>query len=171
MKQKNYTHLTRTDRQEIDLYLCKGKSYRCIGKLIGKSANTIQREVEENSVRGVYTWKKAHTKARLRRRFAKYQGMKLREDSDLCIYVEEKLQEDWSPEEIAGRLKYRERRGYVSFRAIYYYLCTVWGEKLRTYLRYQGKKYGDGRKTKPIDHRTMIDKRPKSVAKRRVFGH
>ena len=42
MKKKNYAHITRVDRQEINLYLKEKKSYRRIGKLIGKSRYAIK---------------------------------------------------------------------------------------------------------------------------------
>ncbi len=172
MKNKHYTHINRTDRQEIDLYLQEGKSHCRIGKLIGKSKNTIHYEIKQNSTSGMYDWKKAQAKARLRRRMAKYQGMKMREDLNLRKYVEEKIQEDWSPEEISGRLKYVDRkRGYISFFAIYRYLETAWGEKFKPYLRYRGKRYKAGNKSYSIVDRIMIDDRPKSAEKRRIFGH
>jgi transposase, IS30 family len=169
---KNNTHFTKAERDEISILLTKRYSHRAIAAALGRHHDSIDTEIRLNSTKGIYDSKKAHAKARLRRRKAKYQSMKLREDSNLCTYVETKLQEDWSPEEISGRLKYRESwRGYISFFAIYRYLETVWGERWKRYLRYQGKSYGTGKKDAPIDGRVMIDQRPKNVDTRRIFGH
>lgn len=169
---KSTTHFTKVDREELSILLGRGYTHRDIARSMNRHHDSIDSEVLLNSTRGVYDPEKAHAKARVRRRYAKYQGMKLREDPNLAAYVAEKLALDWSPEEIAGRLQCVERtRGYVSCSAIYRYLETVWGERLKRYLRYQGKGYGAGRRHAPIDGRVMIDDRPKSVATRQVFGH
>ncbi len=169
---KNHKHLVRTDRYEIRLLLDRGYSHREIAKALEKHHDSIDQEIRLNSVKGSYDPQKADLKVRQRRRMSRYQGMKLKANQSLEAYVREKLEQDWSPEEISGRLKYQEsQRGYVSFFAIYRYLETVWGESLKKYLRYQGRPYGKHARTKPIDNRLMIDQRPKIIENRRVFGH
>ena len=173
MKHKKYFHITTTDRQQIDLYLAEGKGFRRIAKLIGKSRNAISYEVRENSVRGKYDWKKACHKARVRRKQSKYQGMKVVERQELRKFIVAKLKEDWSPEEISGRIKNIEKHlSYVSAKGIYKFIYSVYGRQVEKFLRYKGKKQkgGDKRTVAQLQDRVFIDKRPKSVAKRRFFG-
>lgn len=173
MNKKNYAHITRVDRQEIDLYLKEKKSYRRIGKLIGKSRNAIRYEVEHNSVRGIYEWKKARQKAYVKRKYSKYQGMKVVERPSLWNFVVEQLQNDWSPEEISGRIKYEKRElPYVSAKGIYVFVRSVYGRCVEEFLRYNGKrrKKGGGTKGSGPTDRVFIDKRPKIIEKRRRFG-
>ena len=47
-------HLSKTERQEIGLYLKKGYSIRSIGKMLGRSPSTISREVMRNLVNNEY---------------------------------------------------------------------------------------------------------------------
>ena len=170
---EGYRHITTVDRQQIDLYLTEGASHRRIAKLIGKGRNAVGYEVRENSVRGVYHWKKAEHKARERRRKSKYQGMKVADDDSLRKFVKEKLKEDWSPEEISGRIKHVERSlRYVSAKGIYKFVYSVYGRQVEKFLRYKGQKKRGGNHTKvtQLKDRVFIDKRPKSIAKRRFFG-
>jgi IS30 family transposase len=167
-------HITTTDRQQIDLYLKEGKKFRRIAKLIGKGRNAVTDEVARNSVKGVYDWKKADAKARLRRKQSKYQGMKIVNHDGLWKYVKAKLRLDWSPEQIAGRLKWHEKKlPYVSAKGIYKFIYGKYGYGLEKYLRYRGngKKPGGHAKAIAIDGRVFIENRPKSVMGRRIFGH
>lgn len=46
VKSRKNKHLTLDDRIEIQENLCKGKSFKAIGKLLDKSACTISREIK-----------------------------------------------------------------------------------------------------------------------------
>lgn len=173
-KKEKYDHIARKDRQDIDLHLKEGKSLRRIAELIWKGRRAVQYEVEMNSVNGKYDWKKADDKARNRRKMSKTQGMKVHDHPGLLAYVREKLKLDWSPEQISGRIKYFEKcLPYVSAKGIYKFIAGKYGVGLRKHLRYQGKPYASGGCTKGngLTDRVFIEQRPKSVAKRRVFGH
>ena len=173
MKKIHYVHITTTDRQEIELYRTEGKSLRRIAHLIGKSRNAISYEVHKNSVRGVYSWKKAHHKAIVRRQQSKYQGMKVVGNRSLWKFVIKKLKEDWSPEEISGRIKNIDHSlPYISPKGIYKFVASIYGRQVEKFLRYKGKKKKGGGKTKitQLKDRVFIDKRPKHIEKRRFFG-
>jgi len=138
---RSYKHITKTERLEIALLREKRYSNRDIAKALKRSPNTISLEIAKNSVRGKYDQHKAQHKAYVKRKCSKYQGMKIVEDGQLRNYVEEKLKEDWSPEEIAGRLKEVDRHiKYASRGAIYKFVYSVYGRLLEQYLRYRGKK-------------------------------
>jgi len=172
-KQGGYRHLATVDRQQIGLYLKEGKKLRRIAKLIGKGRSTVSYEVTANSVRGNYDWKKADAKAKLRRRQSKYQGMKVVDRPELRKFVVAKLKEDWSPEEISGRIRYVEKwLPYVSAKGIYKFVASVYGRQVERFLRCKGKKKkgGSRQKVSQLKDRVFVDKRPKSVAKRRFFG-
>lgn len=99
--------------------------------------------------------------------------MKIMEDSQLRDYVEEKLKKDWSPEEIAGRLKNIDRDiKYASYQAIYKFVYSVYGRTLERYLRHKGKKRKKGKKEKvtQLKNRTFIDERPEITNKKERFG-
>lgn len=163
-----------TERQQIDWHLKEGKTLRCIAELIGRSRNAVTDEVNLNAVQGIYDWKKADAKARLRRKQSKFQGMKIVNHDGLWNYVKAKLKLDWSPEQIAGRLKYHEKKlPSVSAKGIYKFIYSTYGVGLLRHLRYGQTSRKSGTQAKPsaIDGRVFIEKRPKSVEQRRTFGH
>ncbi len=173
MKNKKYSHFIAVDRQQIDLYLEEGKSHRRIARLLGRSRSAIDFEVVVNSVRGKYDWRKAEHKAYVKRKYSKYQGMKIVNHSSLWNFVIQKLKEDWSPEEISGRIEKVEKHlPHVSAKGIYKFVHGIYGAPLEKFLRYKGKgkKTMGKTKTTPLEGRVFIDKRPKSIEKRERFG-
>lgn len=171
--QKQYAHIKKAERSEIAILLEKGYGVRDIATALNRGAGTISDEIRKNSVKGVYDPKKAQLKARVRRMYSKYQGMKIVGDRQLWDYVQEKLQQDWSPEEIAGRLKHVDTHiTYVSYQAVYKFVYSVYGRSLERYLRYEGRKRKPkGRvKVTQLENRVFIEKRPKIVEKRKRFG-
>ena len=119
----------------------KGCSKREAAKVLGKSPNTVCLEVKKNSVGGEYNPKKAHEKARQRRKQAQYQGMRIVECPPLRAYVDGHLYDGHSPEMISGRLRYVDTHlPYVSASAIRRYLRSVYGRKIEAYLQQQKRR-------------------------------
>jgi len=173
MKNKNFTHVKTAERLEIAFLQEKGYSLRSIATMLERSPNTIATEVSENATRGIYDPAKADHKAYVKRKYSKYQGMKVVDDNVTRIYVEEKLKEDWSPEQIAGRMKYVDTHiPYVSHQGIYKFVYSVYGRWVEPFLRYGKKKKlrHDVTKKAPLENRTFIDKRPNIIGKRGRFG-
>jgi transposase, IS30 family len=171
--QKKYTHIKKAERTEIAFLLKKGYGVRDIAEALTRSVGTISDEIHRNSVKGVYDPAKADHKAYVKRKYSKYQGMKIVRNRELWDYTEEKLQEDWSPEEIAGRIKHVDTHiTYASYQAIYKFVYSVYGRRLEQYLRYKGKKRKPrGRvKVMKLENRVFIDARPKIIEKRTRFG-
>lgn len=172
-KEKTGTHITKSDRSEIEILLGKKFSQRKISLALGKSHDAVGYEVRENSVNGFYDAIKTDQKAYVARKYSKYQGMKVNEDDVLETYVREKMHLDWSPEEISGRIKYVDKKiKYASAKAIYKYVYSAFGRLLEKFLRYKGKwKKGRGRqKVTELKDRVFIQNRPKIIEKRRRYG-
>lgn len=170
-KKKTYKHIDQAERKEIALLLGKAYSLRDIAKAMNRSVSSILEEIRNNSVRGIYDPEKAAQKAYVKRKYSKYQGMKIVQRPGLRTYIEEKLKEDWSPEQISGRIKRIETQfKYVSPKAIYY-VYSSYGKLLGDCLRYKGKGYEKREgKTMPLMNRVFIDQRPKYIDKRLEFG-
>jgi IS30 family transposase len=172
-KQTKYKHIKKAERLEIAILLKRGYGVRQLAGALGRSPSSISEEISKNSVNGAYDPHKADHKAYVKRKYSKYQGMKVVGDSQLWNYIEEKLKGDWSPEEIAGRLKEVDRHiKYASRGAIYKFVYSVYGRLLERRLRYKGKKRRDGKRQKvtQLKNRVFIDERPKIVAKKQRFG-
>lgn len=172
----NYTHITDSERRNIEQALGSGKSIRWIAKKLGRSPNTVSAEIRRNSVKEMYTRKKANHKARVRRRASKLQCMKVAMDTVLKAYVEAHITDDQSPEGISGRIKHVDTHmQYASSKAIYKFVYSAHGRRLEKHLYRKRVRRKGGRKrdkhTPTSDGRTMIDKRPKKVEKRLEFGH
>lgn len=97
---KKYHHITKTERLEIALLKNKKYSIRDIACALGRSPGTISDEIRRNSVRRSYDPTKADHRAYVARKYSKYQGMKIESRSELRSYVETKVIEEWSPEEV-----------------------------------------------------------------------
>ena len=171
-----YTHIDESERRRIERAIEAGKGIREIARMTGRSPGTISEEVTRNSVKKKYSRQRAESKARLRRKNSKLQCLKVAMDPALKKYVTEQVEQDQSPEAIAGRLKYVEKDiAYASTKAIYTFVHAPHGRNIEKHLyskavkRRGGPRRGE-RKTS-IDGRTMIDKRPRKVEKRKEFGH
>lgn len=170
-----FTHIAREERQKIEQFLHKRKSLRWIARRLDRSVGSISEEVKHNSVRGIYTARKADLKAYVARKASKRQCMKVAMDPALKRFVVSGMEDDQSPEGLSGRLKHIETMvQYASTKAIYKFIHSPHGRRIEKHLHSKAirKKSGPKRGVPVlIDGRIMIDKRPKKVEKRLEFGH
>lgn len=172
MKQQKYTHIKKAERLEIAILLNNRYSITDIAKVLKRSKGTVSDEIRNNSVNGMYDPHKANHKAYVKRKYSKYQGMKIARNKQLRDYVEERLKQDWSPEQISGRIKEVDKHiKYVGFKGVYKFVYSPYGRQLEKLLRYKGRKRRNkkGKPTK-IKNRTFIDQRPKIINNKARYG-
>jgi len=176
MIQSKFSHIKKAERLEIDILLRKKYSHRDIAKALGRDHTTVSREIKGNSVYGEYHPHKANHKAYVKRKYSKYQGMKIIHEPDLLKYLERKLRKGWAPDVIAGRLKeYDTYLPYVSSKTVYQFLYSSRGQYLCRYL--VSKRYDRRRRKKKaakktlIPNRVGIEKRPQEATNREELGH
>lgn len=169
-----YTHFSKTERLEISVLLKRGYSAREIGRALGKHHSSVSREIKLNSVNGEYDPQKANHKAYVKRKYSKYQGMKVNKTRWLKEYIRRGLQQYWTPEEIAGRLSFEHGRSVISFKSIYKWLYSVHGQPLCAYLpskQYRPRKRKSKKQEKVlIPNRVSIEERPKIINQRLRCG-
>lgn len=153
-----YQQLRFEERVQIELLKRSGVSIRGIGRLLGRSPNTISRELREKQVHGVYLPKKAHHKTYYRRYLSKRQCLKVSLDPYLAKFADTHIRLSWSPERMSGYL--RSQGYHVSTKAIYnfVYQRSLEGHLLlrarrRKHTRHRPQ-WGDGRKY--IEHRPQV---------------
>jgi IS30 family transposase len=126
-------------------------------------------------VKKKYRGKDAKIKARIRRRYSKFQGMKVRGHPDLQKFIIGKLKNGWTPEEIAGRLKTKRKDlPYISAKGIYKWLYSVHGQKYCPLLCSQQLRPRKRRlkaERSMIPNRVGIEKRPEEANNRLEYGH
>ena len=151
------------ERFVIEKLYSAGSAIRRIAEFLNRSVNTISREIKKNSVRGFYSAEKAEQKVDMRRWRAKSQCLKVSMNSFLCVFVEKKLEEKWSPKQISGHLR-REYGIICSAKAIYKFaesrgldhlLFWGWNNHKGGWKRGRWKTAHDGRKY--IDERPVTD--------------
>jgi len=178
---KKYKHIALEEREEIYALRKQGKSYREIGRILGRSHTSISRDRKNNSNRNTreYIPCKAHEKAKKR---AKEQRQKAPlKNHFVYLYVRKKLREDkLSPELIAGRLSLEHPEHSIHFETIYRYIYGkgmefhLWKHLVRHRKKRRqksGRKVGRGKKSTRIPGAVSIENRPKKVEKRRQAGH
>jgi len=161
---KTFTHLCFEERFVIEKLLRGSARIREIARFLGRSPNTVSREVQKNAVRGEYRADKAHHKAYFKRWRSKRQCLKVTMDSFLHSFVDRMLREKkWSPEQISGYLE-KELGISCSTKAIYKfahrrcydrYLFWGWNKCKSGKKRYQYDTPKDGRQY--IDERPLLD--------------
>src|SRR3989338_193064 len=172
---KHYEHLCDSERRRNERLRARGLSIRKIAERLDRGVGTIAEELSRNKVKGAYDARKAGHKAYVKRKYSKVQCLKVVKEDSLRSFVAEKLALDWSPQMIAGRAKKKERSlPTVSVKAIYKFVYSVYGRKLEKHLyrKRVKRKSGPKRGRKAVmDGRRSIEERPKSVQKRKQFGH
>ena len=170
---KSYRHLTREDRCQIYALKRSGLSHRAIARQLSRDPRTISREIKRNTGGRGYRHKQAHHMATSRRHHACARPYKA--NADEVNWINDRLGEQWSPEQISGRMVY-EKGISLSHEWIYQH---VWADKrsggdLYKNLRHGGKKYNKrsgaygGRGC--IPGRVDIDERPEVVEQKDRLG-
>jgi len=177
--EKQYKHLTMTERELIAKMKYEGKDAGEIASTLGRNKSTISRELKRNSSAEYkcYTPCRAQHRSDERRQAARRRP-RLKDDK-VRRYIHEKLALGWSPELIAGRLSMEHPGFSISYEAIYQYIyhpMTSGREELIACLRRahrKRKQKGIGRKQRKtkIPNRISIEARPLSVESRRYYGH
>jgi IS30 family transposase len=147
---------------------------RQIAKELKRSISTISDEIKRNSDKlGRYESTKANHKSYVRRKYSKFQGMKIVSDTQLRQFIEKHLYDDQSPKAISGRIKHREKNvNYVSKNSIHRYIKSVYGRKIEAYRKNRKPKRRSPRKSRAqLTDRTFINKRPQHIEKRLRAGH
>lgn len=173
--------LTLVEREEISRAVAIGLSIREIATRLGRAPSTISREINRNGSRRSYRASQAEQAAWERARRPKH--CKLAQSPKLAQLVVEKLQIQWSPEQIAGWLKrtYSDAAYQVShetiYRSLYIQARGVLKKELLEHLRrsralrrsrhHTQKTANHGR----ISDTLSISERPAMVEDRAVPGH
>jgi IS30 family transposase len=165
---KTYNQLTRDQRYQINYWKAMGLNGKEIAHEIGVHKSTISRELKRNGCEHSYRPKQADEKAMSRK--AK---TKPRITESTWELVEEKLRDDWSPEQVSGWLKRYGIR--ISHEWIYRHILVDKhsGGNLYIHLRCQKKRrkrYGKYNKRGMIPNRISIEERPKVVELRERLG-
>lgn len=166
--------LRKAERLEIKILLDKGYSLRAIARALARSPNTVSYEIGKNSVNGAYDPRKAQHKARVRKKYRRFQYSKIERCPERRALIIEKLKADWNPDEIAGWLKDTRSDLYVSKSAIYGWLRTGRGDRYCDLLysrRHRVKKRGKKLDRALIPGRIGIEHRPPGAENRSRYGH
>ena len=169
----SYKHLSLEERHYTEIEMKRGASINKIARALGRSQSSISRETARNRGQRGYRHKQADSMAR-ERRGNKPEAVKLTDEikKRLNAYLEQ----DRSPEQIAGRLKHD---GIINLHheTIYRYVLAdkKAGGTLYKHLRHQKKtyrkRYGSSRNCRTgIPCRTDIDKRPQEADNRERIG-
>ena len=174
--------LTLSEREEISRGVVAGHSIRSISTGIGRSPSTVSREIKRNGGWRRYRASQADQAAWDRARRPK--TCKLVRNRALACIVASKLKQFWSPEQIAGWLKYTypEDKSYqVSHETIYKSLFiqargALKKELLQHLRRTRGMRRSRHHSQKTDDHGRITDtvsirERPASIEDRAVPGH
>jgi transposase, IS30 family len=169
---KAFRYLSSAERSEIEILKAKGYGVRSIARVLGRSPNTISRELKRvpSGYRAAY----AKIYARRNLMYRRLQWSKIESVPALKEYIIEKLKQRWNPDEISGRMKKEKQPWYVSKSAIYEWLETARGERYKQYLyayrpghRHKKKEELRG----PISHMTSISLRSLGAENRSRYGH
>lgn len=176
--QKGYHHFSLEERERIDMMHRQGSSIREMSRVLSRSSSSISRELRRNSsaIYDCYMDHRAQSRADMRRSRASCRS-RLKSDR-IREYVYNKLCEDWSPEQIAGRIKIDYPGLSISHEAIYQYIyhhTTSNREKLigclrRSHKRRKRKGQAPNKHKSKIITRAGIEDRPFEVEARERFG-
>jgi IS30 family transposase len=174
--------LTLAEREEISRGLVAGRSLRSMAVALGRSASTLSREIGRNG--GSRSYRATRADSRAWKRALRPKPCKLAVHQHLRQAVGRKLEQNWSPQQIAGWLK-RTNPGSETqqvshetiYRSLYVQARGVLKKQLIEHLRSQrpirrsrhatmkGKRLGQ------IPDAVSISERPASVEDRAVPGH
>lgn len=170
MTSETYQHLNQNERYQIYALKESGKNITEIAAQLKRSKSTISREIRrgQTNKRSKYNPEIALSVAQSSKRKSGESRQVI--SHDLWPEIKACLQQSWSPEQIAGRLK-QQNICQISHNAIYRYIYNHY-KSLKSLLRHKGKRYKPHPKRGKslIPDRVDISKRPEIVEKKSRIG-
>lgn len=178
-----YKHITLSERKYLQELLSQGKNIRFIAASLGRSPSTISREIKRNSTKYAprkpsdnryqyHHWRaQTLTIARRRKKIKKA----IEPGSAQWLYIQEKLDLFWSPEEICKRWQKdfpEEKTLCVS--TVYRYIKngSFGKKKVKTHLRRRGKRLlSKNTNCCTIHPDRIIPEWPEEIQSRCLVGH
>ncbi len=165
-----YSQLTQGQRYQIEALVKTGHNQTMIAKVLTINKSTISRELKRNRGLRGYRPKQAHEKSMIRQ----HKKLQSRIPATTWALLETLIQQDWSPEQISGRL-FKEQGISISHESIYLHIYQNkhQGGNLHKHLRCQKKRrkrYGKQDRRGCIPNRTSIDERPAIVNNKSRVG-
>jgi transposase, IS30 family len=179
---KSFKRLTLAEREKISQGLWKGETFARIAGRINRPECTVGREVKRSVKKKLRSYHGALAHARAKERSIHGRPKKLEVNEKLGIYVRDKLHLEWSPEEIAKRIRLeypKDTSMRISHETIYQYLyCLPRGELKKELMRglRQERKMRQPRinvkwRRQKIQDIVSISERPRETEGRTVPGH
>jgi len=170
-----FVHLTTDERERILQFQASGDSVPQMARALGRAPSTIYRELRRNAKPGGDYGARHAQQAYQRRRRASRRAWRIESDPALDQAVRHGLDQHWSPEQIAGRLRHeypRNRARHIGFKTIYRLIArdraaggTLW-QSLRQRGGHYRKHYGGKDRRGQIRDRRPLQQRP-AIAQRR----
>ncbi|UQY32829.1 IS30 family transposase [Pseudomonas fulva] len=182
IRKRSRLALTMAEREEISRSLVAGHSIRLIALQLGRAPSTVSREISRNG--GLHHYRASYADQAAWDRACRPKVCKLVQAPQLAQLVAQRLQMQWSPEQIAGWLQrtYPNEPSYhVSHETIYRSLFiqargALKKELLEHLRRTRAMRRSRHHTQKTDNHGQILDtvsisKRPAEVADRAVPGH
>jgi len=170
-----YRQLTPAERYMLAALRRQGCNQSQIARALGRHRSTVCRELRRNGTRVDGRYRAFTAQERTNGRRSRSRRNSHFTAADFAL-VDELLRRQWSPEQVAGRLR-REGRLLISHETIYRH---IWRDKreggaLHTHLRgarkRRRKRYGAYDSRGRLAGKRMISERPAEVESREVIGH
>ena len=180
----SYTHLSEHDRVCIFYNHDMGPSHAEVARRIGRHRATVGRELKRFRKAPIWPYYHHylpdHAQRLAQERRRRPRGVRWTRHRSLLAHVKQKLLEQWSPEQIAGRLRLDfpdDTEMRLSHSSIYRWLRADrdaggdWWKHLRQSQKKRRKRYGSGPRKSRIPDRVNIDQRPPQANDRSEPGH
>ena len=177
---RQYEQFSVEEREEIARLQTQGASIRQIAAALDRSPSSVSRELKRNVGSGPRARPYSPSYAQAQTAARRWSGSRLERDQALRERVLKALEQGWSPEQVAGRLKLEEGRGVIGHESIYRFIYSqlkrtndgAW----RHYLpRAKARRGRRGRKggspTSLIQQRVGLSQRPPQALDRQQPGH
>lgn len=173
--------LTLYEREKIETYLRMKKEKKWIALKLNRDYSIIKREIKRNSGKSLpYVAATANRLAKRRARKTNVRKLDKPRNVELKKFVEEKLEGDLSPEQIAGILKKYPKENIpetISHESIYDYIYNhaekqkEFYKRLRMGRRKRQRKFNRKYRSAVIKNRVSIRLRPLGIAEKKEYGH
>ena len=173
---KTYTHLNEVERNQLVVFLNRGKSIRDIAKVLGRSPSSISREVKRNFGKTRYRANMAQKRC-VERHHTEHVSRRLKSNA-LRLEVELMIEQGHTPEQISGRLPLvHPELPHISHEAIYQWIYAERLDLIGYLPRSHQQRWPKGKSKwrRPLSHRiperVAIYKRPAEANDRSQPGH